>query len=86
MHALKLPYHQNHTIIVISFDPQPWYRGHSGRVRGLEWSYNDQLLVSCGGDGAVYQWKLKHFKRAKENVLKARMHARQSHGSRSSVA
>ena len=41
-------------------------------MRGLEWSYNDQLLVSCGGDGAVYQWKLKHFKRAKESVLKAR--------------
>lgn len=29
------------------------------------------MLASCGADGAVYQWKLKNFKRAQENVLKA---------------
>ena len=41
-------------------------------MRALEWGGGDALLASCGGDGAVYQWKLKNFKRAQEHVLKAR--------------
>lgn len=45
-------------------------RGHNGKVRSLFWSMNDALLTTAGSDGAVYQWKLKNFKRAKENVLK----------------
>jgi hypothetical protein len=39
-------------------------------VRALEWGGGDALLASCGADGAVYQWKLKNFKRAQEHVLK----------------
>lgn len=45
-------------------------RGHNGKVKSLAWSPDDAMLVSSGADGAVYQWKLKNFKRAKENVLK----------------
>ncbi|EIE19478.1 WD40 repeat-like protein, partial [Coccomyxa subellipsoidea C-169] len=45
-------------------------RGHNGKVKSLSWSTNDALLTTAGSDGAVYQWKLKNFKRAKENVLK----------------
>ncbi|KAK9915002.1 hypothetical protein WJX75_003504 [Coccomyxa subellipsoidea] len=49
-------------------------RGHNGKVRSLFWSMNDALLTTAGSDGAVYQWKLKNFKRAKENVLKGCMY------------
>ena len=45
-------------------------RGHNGKVRSLRWSDNDAHLVSCGTEGAVYEWKLKTFKRSRENVLK----------------
>lgn len=45
-------------------------RGHNGKVRSLYWSPDDTKLVSAGMDGAVYEWKLKDFKREKENVLK----------------
>jgi len=31
-------------------------QGHSSKIRCLSWSPNDQILVSCGGDGAIYQW------------------------------
>ena len=45
-------------------------RGHNGKVRSLHWVPDDSKLVSAGMDGAVYEWKLKDFKREKENVLK----------------
>jgi len=36
----------------------------------VSWLPDDTKLVSAGVDGAVYEWKLKDFKRSKENVLK----------------
>ncbi|GMH45741.1 hypothetical protein BSKO_13704 [Bryopsis sp. KO-2023] len=45
-------------------------RGHNGKVRSLHWSEDDSRLISAGMDGAVYEWRLKDFKREKENVLK----------------
>ncbi|KAL6752180.1 WD repeat domain 65-like protein [Haematococcus lacustris] len=45
-------------------------RGHNGKVRSLCWSPDDTRLISAGMDGAVYEWRLKDFKRDKENVLK----------------
>mmetsp|Transcript_31019 Transcript_31019/g.42984 ORF Transcript_31019/g.42984 Transcript_31019/m.42984 type:complete len:1197 (+) Transcript_31019:119-3709(+) len=45
-------------------------RGHNGKVRSIYWAPDDTKLVSAGMDGAVYEWKLKDFKRDKENVLK----------------
>ncbi|KAK9830297.1 hypothetical protein WJX72_010857 [[Myrmecia] bisecta] len=45
-------------------------RGHNGKVRSIGWSPDDAKLVSAGVDGAVYEWKLRDFKREKENVLK----------------
>ena len=47
------------------------HRGHNGKVKSLAWLPDDTKLVSAGVDGAVYEWKLKDFKRSKENVLKA---------------
>ncbi len=46
------------------------HRGHNGKVRSLAWLPDDTKLVSAGVDGAVYEWRLKDFKRSKENVLK----------------
>ncbi len=54
-------------------------RGHNGKVRSLAWSIDDTHLVSCGTEGAVYQWKLRTFKRDRENVLKVSSHLRASH-------
>lgn len=36
----------------------------------MAWLPDDTKLVSAGVDGAVYEWRLKDFKRSKENVLK----------------
>ena len=58
-------------------------------MRSLRWSDNDAHLVSCGTEGAVYEWKLKTFKRSRENVLKVhrRLHAcAQKHTQRASVS
>lgn len=40
-------------------------------MKSLQWLPDDTKLVSAGVDGAVYEWRLKDFKRSKENVLKA---------------
>eukprot|EP00217_Crustomastix_stigmatica_P010708 CAMPEP_0183813298 /NCGR_PEP_ID=MMETSP0803_2-20130417/52843_1 /TAXON_ID=195967 /ORGANISM="Crustomastix stigmata, Strain CCMP3273" /LENGTH=1181 /DNA_ID=CAMNT_0026058151 /DNA_START=28 /DNA_END=3573 /DNA_ORIENTATION=- len=45
-------------------------RGHNGKVRSVYWVPDDTKLVSAGMDGAVYEWKLRDFKRENENVLK----------------
>mmetsp|Transcript_22834 Transcript_22834/g.63112 ORF Transcript_22834/g.63112 Transcript_22834/m.63112 type:complete len:1547 (+) Transcript_22834:150-4790(+) len=45
-------------------------RGHNGKVRSVHWAPDDAHIVSAGMDGAVYEWRLKDFKREKENVLK----------------
>ncbi len=39
----------------------------------MAWLPDDTKLVSAGVDGAVYEWRLKDFKRSKENVLKVRL-------------
>lgn len=39
------------------------------QVRGIEWSLDDSRLVSCGMDGAVYEWSTQTGKRESESVL-----------------
>jgi WD40 repeat protein len=34
------------------------FKGHSGKVKCLEWSKDDLFLYSCGTDGILYQWKM----------------------------
>lgn len=41
------------------------------QVRGVEWSPDDGRLVSCGLDGAVYEWSTQTGKRVSECVLKS---------------
>jgi WD40 repeat protein len=46
-------------------------KGHNGKVRSLCWSADDMRLVSCGLDGAIYEWSVQTFQRVSENVLKS---------------
>ncbi|XP_024126534.1 cilia- and flagella-associated protein 57 isoform X2 [Oryzias melastigma] len=46
-------------------------KGHSGKVRSIEWSLDDSRLVSCGMDGAVYEWNTRTGKRESESVLES---------------
>ncbi|KAL4660096.1 WD repeat-containing protein 65-like [Arapaima gigas] len=45
-------------------------KGHNGKVRSVVWSMDDSRLVSCGMDGAVYEWNMLNGKRESESVLK----------------
>eukprot|EP00055_Hartaetosiga_balthica_P003769 m.8941 g.8941 ORF g.8941 m.8941 type:complete len:1202 (-) comp3312_c0_seq1:127-3732(-) len=45
-------------------------KGHSGRIRSITWSHDDTLIVSCGMDGAVYEWSVFDKRRVYEHVQK----------------
>ncbi|CAI9739315.1 ciliaflagella57-likeassociated and flagella-associated 57-like [Octopus vulgaris] len=45
-------------------------KGHNKLVNSVVWSPDDSKLVSCGGDGAVYEWEPLTGKRVGENILK----------------
>ncbi|CAF0728049.1 unnamed protein product [Brachionus calyciflorus] len=45
-------------------------KGHNGKVRQILWSNDDTKLISCGMDGAVYEWDTITGKRTGEYVLK----------------
>ncbi|XP_011282980.4 cilia- and flagella-associated protein 57 isoform X2 [Felis catus] len=46
-------------------------KGHTGKVRSVVWNADDSKLISCGTDGAVYEWNLSSGKRETECVLKS---------------
>ncbi|XP_027141761.1 cilia- and flagella-associated protein 57 isoform X2 [Larimichthys crocea] len=58
-----------HIYSVTSFENIINLKGHNGKVRGIEWSLDDSRLVSCGMDGAVYEWSTQTGKRESESVL-----------------
>eukprot|EP00066_Takifugu_rubripes_P026110 XP_011615376.1 PREDICTED: LOW QUALITY PROTEIN: cilia- and flagella-associated protein 57 [Takifugu rubripes] len=60
-----------HIYSFTSFENVLNLKGHSGKVRGVEWSPDDGRLVSCGLDGAVYEWNTHTGKRVSECVLKS---------------
>ena len=41
------------------------------QVRQVIWSQDDSKIISCGMDGAVYEWNVANFKREGESVLKS---------------
>lgn len=43
----------------------------SPKIRGLVWSHDDGKIISCGQEGAVYEWSVKTCKREGETVLKS---------------
>ncbi|XP_063330906.1 cilia- and flagella-associated protein 57 isoform X3 [Pelmatolapia mariae] len=56
---------------VTSFDNIVNLKGHNGKVCRIEWSLDDSRVVSCGVDGAVYEWNTQSGKRESESVLKS---------------
>ncbi|ELR48260.1 WD repeat-containing protein 65, partial [Bos mutus] len=46
-------------------------KGHTGKIRSVAWNTDDSKLISCGTDGAVYEWSLSTGKRETECVLKS---------------
>ncbi|XP_063431022.1 cilia- and flagella-associated protein 57-like [Mytilus galloprovincialis] len=54
-----------------TFEDVATLRGHNGKVRSITFSNDDTKLVSCGMEGAVYEWNIFTSKRIRENVEKA---------------
>ncbi|CAG5118964.1 unnamed protein product, partial [Candidula unifasciata] len=46
-------------------------KGHNGKVKAVVWSADDSKLISCGMDGAVYEWDTFTGKRTNESVWKS---------------
>ncbi|XP_045440656.1 cilia- and flagella-associated protein 57 [Pipistrellus kuhlii] len=46
-------------------------KGHTGKIRSIVWNADDSKLISCGTDGAVYEWNLSTGRRETECVLKS---------------
>ncbi|XP_053325091.1 cilia- and flagella-associated protein 57 [Spea bombifrons] len=60
-----------HIYSTTTFENVTNLKGHNGKVRSIAWSTDDSKLVSCGLDGAVYEWNSLLGKRESECVLKS---------------
>ena len=60
------------TIIVCKFCViiQVNLKGHDGKVSSLNWSKDDQRIVSCAEDGSLYEWDVSVGRRVHESVIK----------------
>jgi len=47
-------------------NPNWIFKGHGGKVRALTWKDDDTGFISCGFDGAVYEWRLKDGQREQD--------------------
>ena len=45
-------------------------KGHDGKVTAINWSKDDQRLVSCAEDGSLYEWDVSTGRRIHESVIK----------------
>jgi WD40 repeat protein len=34
------------------------FSGHSGKIKGMAWSKEDNILVTCGADGIIMAYKV----------------------------
>jgi len=55
---------------MVTYDILVNLKGHNNRVRAVVWTDNDAEVISCGADGAVYQWNVATSRRVSENVIK----------------
>ncbi|XP_046708698.1 cilia- and flagella-associated protein 57 isoform X1 [Silurus meridionalis] len=60
-----------HLYSTMTFDNILNLKGHTGKVRSVVWRSDDSSLVSCGMDGAVYEWNALNGQRESESVLKS---------------
>ncbi|CAH8666324.1 unnamed protein product [Dicrocoelium dendriticum] len=56
---------------VTTFENVTNLKGHNGKIRCIVWSNDDHKLISCGMDGAVYEWDPQKGTRNGESVLKS---------------
>ncbi|GAA6077674.1 cilia- and flagella-associated protein 57 isoform X1 [Tachysurus ichikawai] len=77
-----------HLYSTTTFDNILNLKGHSGKVRSVVWSSDDSRVVSCGMDGAVYEWNALSGQRESESVLKSCSYTSVafSHNTRSTLA
>lgn len=54
-----------------SFEFLGHLKGHAQRVQAIRWSADDSKLISCGLDGAVYEWDPQTMQRTGDSVLKS---------------
>lgn len=54
----------------VSFQVLNKFRGHAATISSLVWTPDDRKLVSCGVEGAVYEWDLATGDRIGEIVEK----------------
>ncbi|XP_063224801.1 cilia- and flagella-associated protein 57 [Bacillus rossius redtenbacheri] len=54
----------------VSFGTVQTLTTHKGIVHGLAWAAGDQRLVSCGAEGAVYEWDVAVGRRVAEVIVK----------------
>ncbi|XP_063616617.1 cilia- and flagella-associated protein 57 isoform X2 [Cydia splendana] len=59
----------------VSFNNVYNLKGHNGIITSLTWSANDLWLVSCGTEGAVYEWSMSTGQRVGEVILKTNQFA-----------
>ncbi|KAJ8941065.1 hypothetical protein NQ314_010502 [Rhamnusium bicolor] len=55
----------------ITFEQMYIFKGHNGKIQGMSWSYEDNILATCGTDGAVYAWEVAKSTRVSEVIIKA---------------
>ena len=55
---------------MVNYDILVNLKGHNNRVRAVVWTDNDSEVISCGADGAVYEWHVASSRRVSENVIK----------------
>uniref|UniRef100_A0A4W3H1C6 Cilia- and flagella-associated protein 57 n=1 Tax=Callorhinchus milii TaxID=7868 RepID=A0A4W3H1C6_CALMI len=60
-----------HIFATTTFENIVNLKGHNGKVRCIVWSIDDSKIISCGMDGAVYEWNTLTGKRESECVLKS---------------
>ncbi|CAG9581446.1 unnamed protein product [Danaus chrysippus] len=58
------------SFFLVSFQNVYNLKGHNGKITCLAWSANDLTLVSCGTEGAVYEWNMASGQRVGEVILK----------------
>lgn len=70
-HMLVCAYDNMVTVVsVFSFNVIRTFKGHHGEILSLIWSIDDRFVVSCGNDGAVYEWELSSGNRTNESIQK----------------
>ncbi|XP_049771839.1 cilia- and flagella-associated protein 57-like [Schistocerca cancellata] len=55
----------------ITFQNVYTLKGHNGKIRSLAWIESDDKLVSCGTEGAVYEWYIPSTRRVGETIIKS---------------